>query len=88
MVTAFAPTAVPIHESFKVDVTCSSLSPVSGQGGLSRLWAICSGLLHERQLDELNRELAGDAPPRMLMPWTDLREIRKIEEKRHREQLA
>jgi hypothetical protein len=74
----------------KVQSRCNMFlwSHVSGQGGLSRPWAICSGLLHERQLDELNRELAGDAPPRMLMPWTDLREIRKIEEERHREQLA
>jgi hypothetical protein len=55
-------------------------------GGLSRLWAIRSGLLYERQAEELNRELAGDAPPRMLMPWTDPREIRRVEEKRHREQ--
>jgi hypothetical protein len=55
-------------------------------GSLSRLWAIRSGLLHERQLDELNRELAGDAPPRMIFPWTDPREIRRIEEKRRREQ--
>jgi hypothetical protein len=55
-------------------------------GGLSREWAIRSGLLYQRQVDELNRELAGDAPPRMIFPWTDPREIRKIEEKRRREQ--
>jgi hypothetical protein len=55
-------------------------------GDLSRLWAIRSGLLYQHQADELNRELAGDAPPRMLMPWTDPREIRRIEEKRYREQ--
>src|SRR5438876_9597713 len=56
--------------------------------GLSRLWAIRSGLLHQRQVDELNRERAGDAPPRMIFPWTDPREIRRIEERRRREQLA
>jgi hypothetical protein len=55
-------------------------------GSLSRLWAIRSGLLHEREMTELNRELAGDAPPRMLMPWSDPREIRRLEEKRRREQ--
>ena len=53
--------------------------------GLSRLWAIRSGLLHERELDEMNRERAGDAPPHMLMPWNDPREIRRVQEKRRRE---
>ena len=53
--------------------------------GLSRLWAIRSGLLHERELDEVNRERAGDAPPHMLMPWNDPREIRRVQEKRRRE---
>lgn len=57
-------------------------------GDLSRLWAIRSNLLHQRETDELNRELAGDAYPRMLLPWDDPREMRKVEEKRRREQLA
>jgi hypothetical protein len=57
-------------------------------GDLSRLWAIRSNLLHEREVDELNRELAGDAPARMIYPWTDPHERRRIEEKRRRELLA
>jgi hypothetical protein len=57
-------------------------------GDLSRLWAIRSNLLHQREADELSRELAGDAPARMIFPWTDPHERRRIEEKRRREQLA
>jgi hypothetical protein len=57
-------------------------------GDLSLLWAIRSNLLHERDADELSRELAGDAPARMIFPWTNPHEKRRIEEKRRREQLA
>jgi hypothetical protein len=57
-------------------------------GDLSRIWAIRSNLLHEREADELNRELAGDAPARMIFPWTSTQEKRRLEEKRRREQLA
>jgi hypothetical protein len=57
-------------------------------GDLSRLWAIRSNLLHQREADELNHELAGDAPARMIFPWTNPQEKRRIEEKRRREQLA
>jgi len=57
-------------------------------GDLSRVWAIRSNLRHEREADELSRELAGDAPARMIFPWTDPHERRRIEEKRRREQLA
>jgi len=57
-------------------------------GDLSRLWAIRSNLLHQREADELNHELAGDAPARMIFPWTDPHEKRRIEEKRRREPLA
>lgn len=56
-------------------------------GDLSRVWAIRSNLLHEREADELNHELAGDAPARMIFPWTNPYEKRRIEEKRRREQL-
>lgn len=73
------------HDTFNLQYSCGL---VELPDGLSRLRAIRSGLLYERQVDELNRELAGAAPPRMLMPWNDPREIRKVEEKRHREQLA
>jgi hypothetical protein len=54
----------------------------------SRLWAVCSNLVHQRELDELNSELSGNAYPRMLLPWTDPHEKRRLEEKRRREQLA
>jgi hypothetical protein len=57
-------------------------------GDLSRVWAIHSNLLHESEADELDRELAGDAPARMIFPWTNPQEKRRIEEKRRREQLA
>jgi hypothetical protein len=55
-------------------------------GDLSRLWAIHSNVLHQRETDELNAELAGDAPPRMIFAWTSPYEKRRIEEKRRREQ--
>jgi hypothetical protein len=57
-------------------------------GDLSRVWAIRSNLRHEREADELSRELAGDAPARMIFPWTNPHERRRIEEKRRRELLA
>ena len=55
---------------------------------LSRLWAIRSNLVHQRELDELNRELSGNAPPRMLMPWSDPHTKELVAEKRRREQRA
>jgi hypothetical protein len=55
-------------------------------GDLSRLWAIHSNVLHQREADELNAELAGDAAPRMIFPWTSPYEKHRIEEKRRREQ--
>ncbi len=55
-------------------------------GDLSRLWAMHSNVLHQREADELNAELAGDAPPRMIFAWTSPYEKRRIEEKRRREQ--
>jgi hypothetical protein len=57
-------------------------------GDLSRVWAIRSNLLHDREADELSSELAGDAPARMIFPWTNPHEKRRIEENRRREQLA
>jgi hypothetical protein len=56
-------------------------------GDLSRLWAIRSNLLHQHEYDELNRELAGEAPPRLIFAWTSPYEKHRIEEKRRREQL-
>lgn len=55
-------------------------------GDLSRLWAMHSNVLHQREADELNAELAGDAPPRMIFAWTSPYEKRRVEEKRRREQ--
>jgi hypothetical protein len=56
-------------------------------GDLSRLWAIRSNLLHQHEADELNRELAGEAPPRLIFAWTSPYEKHRIEEKRRSEQL-
>lgn len=64
-------------------------APTPGAGvDLSRLWAIRSNLVHQRELDELNRELSGNAPPRMLMPWTDPHTKQLVAEKRRRDQRA
>jgi hypothetical protein len=46
-----------------------------------------ANLQHERDFEEFNREMAGDAPPRMLFPWTDPREAKRLEEKHRHEQL-
>ena len=54
-------------------------------GDLSRLWAMHSNILHQRDADELTAELAGDAPPRVIFPWTNPHEKQRIEEKRRRE---
>jgi hypothetical protein len=57
-------------------------------GDLSRLWSsVRSGLLHQQETDELNRELAGDAPPHMIFASSSVVEKRRIEEKRRREQI-
>jgi hypothetical protein len=55
-------------------------------GDLSRLWSMRANILHQREADELNAELTGDAPPRMIFAWTSPYEKRRIEEKRRREQ--
>jgi hypothetical protein len=47
-----------------------------------------SNLRYQRQLVELNAELNGTAPPRMLLPWSTPHEKRRLEEKHRREQLA
>jgi len=59
---------------------------ISGSGA-SSLWSRRTNVQHERELEEFNRELAGDAPPRLLFPWTELREKKRLEEKHRLEQL-
>ena len=49
-------------------------------GNLSRLWAICSRLLHEREAGELSPET--DVPLRAIFPWTN------PHQKRRRDRLA
>jgi hypothetical protein len=58
------------------------------RGDLSHIWSVRSGLLHQQETDEINRELAGDAPPHLIYAWSSAAEKRRIEEKRRREQLA
>jgi hypothetical protein len=60
--------------------------PEDNIADLYGFWSLRSILLHEREIIELNRGREGNARPRMLMPWDDPREIRRIEEKRRREQ--
>ena len=57
-------------------------------GDLSRLWSVRADLLHQQEIEEINRELAGDAPPHLIFAWSSVVEKRRIEEKRRREQLA
>ena len=59
---------------------------ISGSDAPSLL-AKRANLQHERDFEEFNREMAGDAPPRMLFPWTDPREAKRLEEKHRHEQL-
>ena len=56
-------------------------------GDLSHIWSVRSGLLHQQETDELNRELAGDAAPHLIFASSSIVEKRRIEEKRRREQL-
>jgi hypothetical protein len=56
--------------------------------GDARASSLRSNLRYQRQLLELNAELNGTAPPRMLMPWSTPREKAQLEEKHRREQLA
>jgi hypothetical protein len=57
-------------------------------GWLSRLWAIRAIALHEREVNELALELAGDSGrPFMIFHDQDPKEKRRREEERRREQL-
>jgi hypothetical protein len=57
-------------------------------GGLSHLWAIRANAIHERELNELALELAGDSGrPFMIFHDQDPKEKRRREEERRREQL-
>jgi hypothetical protein len=56
-------------------------------GHLSHIWSVRSGLLHQQETDEINRELAGDAAPHLIFASSSVVEKRRIEEKRRREQL-
>jgi hypothetical protein len=50
--------------------------------------SVRSNLRYQRQLAELNAELNGTAPPRMLLPWSTPHERQRLEEKHRRDQLA
>lgn len=63
--------------------------PSDNISSLSRLWAMRSGLLYRKQMDELAAERAGTAPPFMLFPGRDPRaKLREEDEERRRARLA
>src|SRR5438552_3338404 len=55
---------------------------------LSRLWTMRSGLLYQKQMNELAAERAGTARPFMLFPDRDPRAKHREEEERRRALLA